>query len=313
MEKDKHKHYSVQWIDENSVNHIGPPQAMNPAAVQVVGGPPRPPPPSPNIPAVIPTETGSVFSIGSRTKDLWSTLTGRKQGSKEGELRVQNTRPVRNTKREDLMEMEVTPKEQSISALGVTNGTQLSDGSIATAPNVPLHTFLSSGNDGARAAHDITHMQALYPQEASFPAALETKAQQGDKAYHPFKFEAPMLPPSSFGTSHVNVHYKTNDPMYADQSFSTTHLGVDEFGNPFPPSGTDTVQSKRSSTVYQCNSRCSFPRYKTADSLCTSFSERTMGPATTPATGTRVRSRHGGFKSYFNQRIHSKIREKRCL
>ena len=35
--------------------------------------------------------------------------------------------------------------------------------------------------------------------------------------------------------SHVNVHYKTNNPMIADQSFLTTHLGVDEFGNPFPP------------------------------------------------------------------------------
>ena len=44
-----------------------------------------------------------------------------------------------------------------------------------------------------------------------------------------------MLAPSSFGTSHVNVHYKTNDPLLADQSFSTTHLGVDEFGTPFPP------------------------------------------------------------------------------
>ena len=97
-EKDKHKHYSVQWVDENGVNHIGPPQAMNPAAVQVVGGPPRPPPSSPNIPAVIPTETGPVFNIGSRANDLWSTLTGRKQGLNEGELRVQNTHPVRNIK-----------------------------------------------------------------------------------------------------------------------------------------------------------------------------------------------------------------------
>ena len=39
--KDKHKHYSVQWVDENGVNHIEPkhiepPQAINPAAVQVV-------------------------------------------------------------------------------------------------------------------------------------------------------------------------------------------------------------------------------------------------------------------------------------
>ena len=23
--KDKHKHYSVQWVDKNSVDHIGPP------------------------------------------------------------------------------------------------------------------------------------------------------------------------------------------------------------------------------------------------------------------------------------------------
>ena len=225
--KDKHKHYSVQWIDENGVNHIGPPQAVNPAAVQVVGAPPRAPVHVPNAPAVIPTESKPVFN------DLWTSMWGRK--APEGEIRVQKPRFVRNAKREDLMEMDVTPEEQAANGLGVTNGTQLSDGSIGTAPHVPLHTFLSLGNDGARAAHDITHTQALYPQPAYFPASVETKAQQGDKAYHPFKFEAPMLAPSSFGMSHVNVHYKTNDPSIADQSFSTTHLGVDEFGTPFPP------------------------------------------------------------------------------
>ena len=68
----------------------------------------------------------------------------------------------------------------------------MSKRSIGTAPHAPLQTFLSPGNNGAQAAHDITHMQALYPLPAYFPATLETKAKQGDEAYHPFKFEAPM-------------------------------------------------------------------------------------------------------------------------
>ena len=76
---------------------------------------------------------------------------------------------------------------------GVTKRTHLSDGSIGTAPHIPLHTFLSSGNDRAQAAHDITHTQAVHPQEAYFPVSAETKAQQGDKAFHPFKFEEPMF------------------------------------------------------------------------------------------------------------------------
>ena len=74
------------------------------------------------------------------------------------------------------MEVDVTPEEQAANGLGVTNGTQLSDGSIGNAPHVPLHTFLSSGNDRARATHDITHTQALYPQPAFFPATVDTKA-----------------------------------------------------------------------------------------------------------------------------------------
>ena len=65
----------------------------------------------------------------------------------EGEIRVQKPRFVRNAKREDLMEMDVTPEEQAANRLGVTNRTQLSDGSIGNAPHVPLQTFLSSGND----------------------------------------------------------------------------------------------------------------------------------------------------------------------
>ena len=85
-------------------------------------------------------------------KNLWSTLTGSK-GFNEGELRVQNTRPVRNSLREDFMEIDVTPEEQGTNVLGVMNGAQLSDGSIGTAPHAPIQTFLSSRNDGARAAH----------------------------------------------------------------------------------------------------------------------------------------------------------------
>ena len=41
----------------------------------------------------------------------------------------------------------------------------MSDRSIGTAPHAPLQTFLSSGNNGAK---------------------------QGDEAYLPFKFKAPM-------------------------------------------------------------------------------------------------------------------------
>ena len=87
--------------------------------------------------------------------------------------------------------------------MGVTSRTQLSDESIGTAPQAPLHTFLSSGNNGAGAGHNITHTQALYPQVAFFPATVGTKAQQGDNAFYPFMFIEPMLPPSSFGTSHI--------------------------------------------------------------------------------------------------------------
>ena len=44
-----------------------------------------------------------------------------------------------------------------------------------------------------------------------------------------------ILPLSTFGTNHVNRHYKTNDPSITIQSFLTTLLGVNEFGNPFLP------------------------------------------------------------------------------
>ena len=76
-EKDKHKHYSVQWVDKNDVNYIRQPQAVNSAVVQVVGGPPQPPPPNTNHPTVIPTETGPVFTEGRRLKSLWNGMTGR--------------------------------------------------------------------------------------------------------------------------------------------------------------------------------------------------------------------------------------------
>ena len=150
---------------------------------------------------------------------------GFKPGVSDADIRVQNTRPVRNSRREGVADMVVSTDEQSANGLGVVNGTQLSDGSIGTAPHAPLETFLSSGNSGARTAHDLTHMQVLNPQPAYFPAALETKSQQGDKAYFPFKFEQTVLPPSSYGTEHVPVHYKTNDPQISDRSFSTMHLG----------------------------------------------------------------------------------------
>ena len=122
----------------------------------MVGRPPRPPPAAPihavrgplvpvviaNNPAVIPTESKPVFN------DLWSSIWGRKTA--KGEVRVQNTRPVRKSLREDLMEIKTTLEEQAANGLGVTNGTQLNDGSIGTAPHIPLHSyrFLSSGNAG---------------------------------------------------------------------------------------------------------------------------------------------------------------------
>ena len=81
----------------------------------------------------------------------------------KGEVQVQNTHSIINYLCEDLMEMETTPEPAN--CLGVMNGTQLSDRSIGTAPHAPLHTFLSSGNDKAQTAHDITHTQAevFYP------------------------------------------------------------------------------------------------------------------------------------------------------
>jgi len=234
-EKDKHNKYSVQWIDENGVDHIGPPQGPNAAVAQVVGAPPRPPPATPNQPILVPADSGPVFPQDNQQKSLWSSLWGRfKPGVSDADIRVQNTRPVRNSRREGVADMVVSADEQSANGLGVVNGTQLSDGSIGTAPHAPLETFLSSGNSGARTAHDLTHMQVLNPQPAYFPAALETKPQQGDKAHFPFKFEQTILPPSSYGTEHVPVHYKTNDPQISDRSFSTTHLGVDAFGHPYP-------------------------------------------------------------------------------
>ena len=54
--------------------------------------------------------------------------------------------------------------------MGVTSRTQLSDESIGTAPQAPLHTFLSSGNNGVGAGHNITHTQALYLQAAYSPS-----------------------------------------------------------------------------------------------------------------------------------------------
>jgi len=238
-EKDKHNKYNVRWIDENGVDHVGPPQGPNAAALQVVGGPPRQPVPRPstlNPPTLVPTDSGPVFPKDNQQKSLWSSLMGRFNPSvSDADIRVQNTRTVRNSRREGVADMVTNSDEQSANGLGVVNGTQLSDGSIGTAPHVPLGTFLSSGNSGARTAHDLTHMQVLHPQPAYFPAALETKPQQGDKAHFPFKFEQTILPPSSYGTGHCPAHYKTNDPMISDQSFSTTHLGVDAFGNPYPP------------------------------------------------------------------------------
>ena len=35
---DKHNKYSVWWINESGVDHVGPPQGPNAVATQVMGG-----------------------------------------------------------------------------------------------------------------------------------------------------------------------------------------------------------------------------------------------------------------------------------
>ena len=77
-----------------------------------------------------------------------------KPGVSDANIRVQNVRPVRNSRRERVADMVTNTDEQSVNGLGVVNSTQLSDGSIGTAPHVALETFLSFGNSGTRTAHD---------------------------------------------------------------------------------------------------------------------------------------------------------------
>ena len=88
---------------------------------------------------------GSVSITGTETpKSLWQRMTGRlSKGSSGAELRTQNTRSIRNTRREGVMDKEVTPDifETGTIMVVVTNGPQLSDSQgNAQAPHAPVGT-----------------------------------------------------------------------------------------------------------------------------------------------------------------------------
>ena len=103
--------------------------------------------------------------------------------------------------------MEISTDEQSANGLGVVNGTQLSNGSIGTAPHTTFVTFLSSDTCGVRTDHEMTHMQVLNPQSTYFPAALKTKP--------PHATLATFLSSGTSGvrTDHELTHMKVLSPQ----------------------------------------------------------------------------------------------------
>ena len=240
-EQDKYSNANGQWIDENGVVHIGTTQqrlrSMNVqpvgrgAAGNVFTGGSQPPPPPPG------GASGSVSTTGTEPqKSLWQRMSGRlSKGSSGAELRTQNTRPVRNTRREGVMDMEVTPDIFEAGMVGVTNGPQLSDGrGNAQAPHAPAETFLSSGDLGARTAHLTSHTQALTPQESTFQVQSQQHSQKGDQAYHAFAFEQPFGHNQGYGTAFTPGPYKTYEGQQTEQSYAPTHIGHDVFGTPYP-------------------------------------------------------------------------------
>ena len=74
-----------------------------------MGGPPRQPVPRTstlNPPMLVPTDSGPVFPKDNQQKSLWSSLMGRFNPSvSDADIRVQNTRTVRNSRREGVADM----------------------------------------------------------------------------------------------------------------------------------------------------------------------------------------------------------------